>query len=403
MDEHATGGREREAASRWSRPACALPTWHGRSVAHDDSTATGLPARAQVGDSTALWALAERLLCWVGVDWLLRRNFWLVKMVGLMVVTALAANTSTTLLALYLIGGASSEAAASPDDGGGDDDQDEVADEAALASAAALAPRGDERARRAERTAERILGYSPFCPTCGPTPPPPTDEVVLAEGQADLSGARRSALPLVVAATMEADDPARSVATLVDVQRGVGGLFGVGDTLGANVEIVHVAAGVVHIRNAGRLEFIPFDGLPPAPAAAPTATRPAKDEAKPSNRGIPGAEDAIQCSDEGNCVVDRAFVEQLIAQPKLLMGQGGAAPTTTKDGDPGFRLRGVRKGTLPDLLGLRNGDVITEVGGTPLTMDVVAGLYGKLRHASNIEVTVDRKGQRLTRRLEIRS
>ena len=53
------------------------------------------------------------------------------------------------------------------------------------------------------------------------------------------------------------------------------------------------------------------------------------------------------------------------ANPKLLLNQGGASPTTTSDGAPGFRLRGVRKGTLADLLGLKNGDVITEVYGPP--------------------------------------
>ena len=337
------------------------------------------------------------------MDWLLRRNFWLVKVVGLLLVTALAAHTTTTLLTFHLLSTSrSAPVELEGDRGEGDEDEDGDEVGAVLASTTAK-PRANDRARRAERTAERILGYSPFCPTCGPTPPPAPEDAAVVEGQDDLSGARRSALPLVVAATMEAEDPALSLATLVDVERGVGGLFGVGDTLGASIEIVHVAPGVVHIRNAGRLEYIPFDGLPPAPAAEPaTKPRVKEKEAKPGS-SIPGAENAIQCSDQGDCVVARSFVEQLIAQPKLLMGQGGAAPATTKDGAPGFRLRGVRKGTLPDLLGLKNGDVITEVGGTPLTMDVVAGLYGKLRNASHIEVTVDRRGQRVTRQLEIRS
>lgn len=353
----------------------------------------------QVSDSTKEWILAERLLCSSLVEWLLRRNFWLVKAMGLLVVTALTANATTTLLGLYLI--SSSRSTSSGTDAVDEGDEDD-AEDATLASAAS-SPRPDDRAHRAERTAERILGYSPFCPTCGPTPPPAPEDVAAVAGQDDLAGARRSTLPLVVAATMESDDPALSLATLVDVERGVGGLYGVGDALGSDVEIVRVATGVVHIRNAGQLEYIPFDGLPPAPRtepAKPTATK--KKDAEPGN-SIPGAEDAIKCTDKGDCTVDRSFVEQLIAQPKLLLGQGGAAPTTTKDGAPGFRLRGVRRGTLPDLLGLKNGDVITEVGGTPLTMDVVAGLYGKLRHASNIEVTVDRRGQRVTRQLSIRS
>jgi type II secretory pathway component PulC len=344
------------------------------------------------------------LLLRVSVEWLLRRNYWIVRLVGAMAIMALAANTATTLLAFWLLSGSTASASASEDEAEGEDDEAE--DGATLASAGVGKP-SNERARRAERNAEKILGYNPFCSTCGPTPTvPPEGELgpLLEPGTADLAGAKRTSLPLVVAATMEADDPAHSLATLVDTTRGVGGLFGVGDALGTDVEILSVATGVVHIRNAGRLEYIPFDALPVAPEPKPEKTeKKGKAEAAPAKGSIPGAEEAIQCSGKGDCVVDRAFVEKLIAEPKLLMGQGGASPSTTKDGAPGFKLRGVKKGTLPDLLGLKNGDVITEVGGSPLTMDMLPGLYGKLRNAAHVEVTVDRRGERMTRQLEIRS
>lgn len=329
----------------------------------------------------------------------------MVKLLATLVITALAANTTMTLLTFWLLSGATSTAApAGDEDGEGEDAEDDVTLASTTAKASA-APQ-NERARRAERNAERILGYNPFCSTCGPAPAeaPELAAAPLDPEAVELTGAQRTGLPLVVAATMESDDPTRSLATLVDTTRGVGGLFGVGDRLGADVEILSVATGVVHIRNAGRLEYIPFDGLPVAPPKAEAKPAKAK-EAKPavSKSSIPGAEEAIQCSGKGDCVVDRAFVEKLIAEPRLLVGQGGASPATTSNGAPGFRLRGVKKGTLPDLLGLKNGDVITEVGGSPLTMDVLPGLYGKLRHASHLEVTVDRRGERMTRQLEIRS
>lgn len=345
------------------------------------------------------------MLSSAGVDWLLRRNFWLVRLVGVLLVTALAANTATTLLTFYVLSGAS---AATPRDGDTDTDADADADDEPTTLASSAPAPYNERARRAERNAERILGYSPFCPTCRPATAPPLGEAPLEggamAGEPALAAAQRTSLPLVVAATMESNDPARSLATLVDTTRGVGGLYGVGDRLGPDVEVLGVTTGVVHIRNAGRLEYIPFDGLPVAPPVE-AKTEPKTEPKAPAaeSRAIPGAEEAIECRGEGDCVVERAFVEKLFAEPKLLMGQGGAAPATTKDGAPGFRLKGVRKGTLPDLLGLKNGDVITEVGGSPLTMDVLPGLYGKLRHASHLEVTVDRRGKRMTRSLEIRS
>jgi general secretion pathway protein C len=341
------------------------------------------------------------------VEWLLRRNYWIVRLVGGLVVTALAANTATTLLTFYLLSGASGTSPAAKDADADDDAAD--TEELAVLGTAAATPRND-RARQAERNAERILGYSPFCPGCAPTTTAPGEETMPSPVAPGTTGAQRTQLPLVVAATMEADDPTRSLATVVDTTAGVGGLFGVGDHLGFDIEIVAVATGVVHIRNAGRLEYIPFDGLPVGPPPQSTleqGTGKGKGkgtaDAVSNERSIPGAQEAIQCSGKGDCVVERAFVEKLLSEPKLLVGQGGATPATTKDGVPGFRLRGVRKGTLPDLLGLQNGDVITEVGGSPLTMDVLPGLYGKLRHASHVEVTVDRRGERVSRQLEIRS
>lgn len=327
----------------------------------------------------------------------------MVKLLSLVIVTGLVANTTTTLLALYLlssVGQTSTEDEDGSDEGEQDDEQDP---EPTLASAGSES----SRARRAERTAERILGYNPMCPTCGPaeSEPPPLDEMPLDPANVELAGAQRSTLPLVVAATMESEDPALSVATLVDVEQGIGGLFGIGDQPSPGVEIIKVTTGVVHLINDGRLEYIPFGAEPPPPAT-PRSASTAKPEAPAPARNsssIPGAEEAIACDDNGACVVDRAFVESLIAEPKLLVGQLRAAPSTTADGSAGFRLRGVRKGTLPDLLGLRSGDTITEVGGSPLTMDTLPGLFGKLRHASHIEVTVDRRGQRVSRQLEIRS
>lgn len=332
------------------------------------------------------------------MEWLLRRNFWMVRLLGLVIITGLVANTTTTLLALYLLS-SRSEIPTRVDD---EEEADE--DETALAGAR---HRTDERAYRAERTAERILGYNPMCPTCGPTP---TDEVVtddpdvpLDPSTAELAGAKRSTLPIAVAVTMESPDPSLSVATLVDVERGVGGLFGVGDQPLPGVEVVRINSGVVHIVNDGRFEYIQFRGEP-MPDPVPKSTKPEpKRSKKTTSRAIPGAEEAIQCEDNGSCVVDRAFVESLIAQPKLLVGQGAASPATTKDGSPGFKLRRVRKGTLPDLLGLESGDVITEVSGNALTLDALPGLLGKLRHASHLEVMVDRRGKTMRRQLEIRS
>lgn len=329
------------------------------------------------------------------MDWLLRRNFWMVKLFGALMVSAFLANTTTTLLGVWLFRSIPEAVAAEAEL-----DEDEVEDaelDAALASTAS------SKRRDPERIGAEILGRNVFCPECKPDDLVATPDGPVASGELPaFDGAQRSALPLELAATMEASDPSASLATIRNVEAGRVGIFAVGDELSAGVQLVAVAGGRIDILNAGRPEYI---STGPAPKVAPPPKTTGKPPARstpdePPKNQIPGAEDAIKC-DAGGCQVDRSFVESLIAKPQLLVGQGMARPAKTAGGEDGFRLAGVKKGSLPDLLGLKSGDIITEVGGQALTYDSLMALYPKLRNAKNIEVTVDRRGERISRALEI--
>ena len=52
------------------------------------------------------------------MEWLLRRNYWLVRLLATLTITALVANTSTTLLGLWLLSGATSTSATVEDEDG---------------------------------------------------------------------------------------------------------------------------------------------------------------------------------------------------------------------------------------------------------------------------------------------
>lgn len=63
---------------------------------------------------------------------------------------------------------------------------------------------------------------------------------------------------------------------------------------------------------------------------------------------------------------------------------------------------GIRRGTLPKLLGLENGDMITEINGQSLTsIDKVMSKYTKLRRASRLEVEIVRRGKSMTKEIQI--
>ena len=105
---------------------------------------------------------------------------------------------------------------------------------------------------------------------------------------------------------------------------------------------------------------------------------------------------------ESLSVVERAFVEQLLANPALLAKQARIVPKQKDDEVLGYKLYGIRRGSLPKLLGLKNGDMITAVNGEELKgMDKAMALYTKLRRASNLSISIERKGQTVNKEIQI--
>ena len=123
----------------------------------------------------------------------------------------------------------------------------------------------------------------------------------------------------------------------------------------------------------------------------------------PGRIAIAGAEDAIACTDEHTCTVERAFVDKLLATPQQLMTQARMAPVV-KDGETaGFRVSGIKKGSLATLLGLENGDVVSEINGQRLgNIDDAIAMYQKLRRASHLSVTVERGGALIHKEISIK-
>ena len=88
--------------------------------------------------------------------------------------------------------------------------------------------------------------------------------------------------------------------------------------------------------------------------------------------------------------------------PALLAKQARIVPKQKDDEVLGYKLYGIRRGSLPKLLGLKNGDMITAVNGEELKgMDKAMALYTKLRRASNLSVSIERKGQTINKEIQI--
>lgn len=330
-----------------------------------------------------------------------KKYLWIIRFVGIAIVVAFAGSAVATLVgARVFLGDEAAASAAAPEADDDEDLDDEDEDEEANAALTARGNARDARNRAKSKTdtAAAIVARNIFCPTCQPVeaadPEAPADGPVV-------PGEIKSTLPLNLLITMVSDDPLASMATIEDTEKGRLGAFSVKDQVRPGVSIEEIHRARVVLLNGRQREYIEIgqkkEAGRPTPANKP---EPKKKRARRKNsRAIEGADEAISC-DGDSCTVERKFVDKLMANPALLAKQARVIPD--KNGR-GFKFYGVRNGSLPKLLGVKNGDLVTEVNGQALTsVDQAMGLYTKLRRASNLSVTIDRRGKTVTKDITIK-
>ncbi|MFV8755496.1 type II secretion system protein GspC [Nannocystaceae bacterium ST9] len=253
-----------------------------------------------------------------------------------------------------------------------------------------------------QASADAIVASNMFCPTCVPIEEAAAPLLADASGLPLTSGETRSSLPLQLLATMESDDPLWSMATIRDMDNDSLAPYTANEQIRPGVTVLAVERGRVVLLNQGRREFVELGVQPPPPAPVKPG-KPTEEPKAKSKIAIEGAEQAIDCSDEHNCTVDKAFVEQLLAKPQQLMSQARMAPVA-KDGETaGFRVSGIKTGSLAKMIGLENGDVVSEINGQRLgNIDDALAMYQKLRSAKHLSVTVERGGALIRKEISIK-
>lgn len=138
--------------------------------------------------------------------------------------------------------------------------------------------------------------------------------------------------------------------------------------------------------------------LPVLPVRMYDLTPPARPEL-PESFDFAGV---VRCSDEHQCEVSRDFVKLLLADPSKIVGQARIMPSV-RDGEVrGYKMYGLRPGSLPKLLGFKNGDLVRAINGVPLTSaEHGLSVYTSLRTASQLTIEVERKGVALIKRVAI--
>ncbi len=113
--------------------------------------------------------------------------------------------------------------------------------------------------------------------------------------------------------------------------------------------------------------------------------------------------DAITCSAQHHCIVERALVDQWLADTDRLAREVRIVPSLV-DGKPdGFKLYAMRPHSVLTTLGFRNGDTLETINGYELTSPENALVaYMQLRNATEFAVRIVRHGEPLTLTYEIR-
>ena len=177
-----------------------------------------------------------------------------------------------------------------------------------------------------------------------------------------------------------------SFAIIEDSSRRKQELYRVGDKI-QNRRLVRVEWDRVFLQNGLREEVLNME------------------EAKggPAPRGEPIGVDGIREQGENQFVVARSKVDEAMENINQLFTQIRAVPHFEDGKANGFRLFAIRRNSIFQKLGLRNGDIIQTINGNPLTDPTRAmELIQELRGQNELQVEVTRNRQTTALSYEIR-
>jgi len=248
------------------------------------------------------------------------------------------------------------------------------------------------------KDADAVIARDIFCSEC-------PAEVVRIDPPGAPNGDGRlpqTTLPLVLVATFAGVGD--GAATISNTKTGHAGLYAVGERIPEAGPVRRVAPQTVALWNdtTQRLERL---DLVPAPATAPPKPRPVAKAAPAGPDGdlLADADRSVKRVDDRHFQVERGLLDKLLADPMALSRAARVTPAVDAGKAQGFRLSGVRDGSLVTKIGLQNGDVIQSINGFELTSpDKVLEAYARLRSASTLAITVARSGAPVELELAIR-
>ena len=219
-------------------------------------------------------------------------------------------------------------------------------------------------------------------------------EVEDEEVEYDGSEGVASDMAVTLLATLVATDPQFSSALISESGKGSKAFgFAEGDGLFGEAEVVRIEQRRVIIIRDGRTEYIEMEG--DNRVADRGGKKPKKSQ----------GDDDDRITKEGDkIIVERALVDDALANVESLATKIRVVPHKGSDGEvDGYRLSAIRRGSLFDKLGIKNGDVVHAVNGLPLTsMEGAMSAFQSLQSEDEFSFDVTRRNKKSTFEYEIR-
>ncbi len=196
-----------------------------------------------------------------------------------------------------------------------------------------------------------------------------------------------SDLPLVLLATVVSTDATFSSALIMeDSREGAANGYGVGDDV-MDAKVHSIEQKRVYLERDGNLEYLAIDGGPD-PKKVPTGAADEDDD----------EDDGIRKVGENSWEVDQEVVDTHMGNLEKLAGSVRAVPHRGPDGEiDGYRLSAIRRGSLLDKLGVKNGDVFHAVNSLPLTsIDGAMKAFNSLQSDKSFNFELTRRNQKVT-------
>lgn len=193
--------------------------------------------------------------------------------------------------------------------------------------------------------------------------------------------------------------PKNSYAIIEEEKKREQGVYRVGSEVPGGAKVKAVEWDKVILDVAGKDEILEIqEGMTGGVMAAPspfsalaTGSAPSPGSSATAALGQTGGGQGVQVISPTEYVVDRSEVDTALENMSQLFTQIRAVPHFEGGESTGFRLFAIRRGSIFDKIGLKNGDIIRSINGQVMNDPTRAlGLLEELRNVSDLTVQVTR-------------